>query len=429
MRSRADKKQENKRKIGNDTVQTQSNGETAYQSVDNRPEIIAQRKLQETINNNSRVQQLMTIQQSANNSPRTKQLSSIQETVNNGHWGQKAARLQAMTTQHILQKTAQFMKAEEEEEKQESLQGRFETIQQAASGEEEEKPLQKKTNNTGLPDTLKTGIENLSGHSMDDVNVHYNSDKPKQLQAHAYAQGTDIHLSPGQEKHLPHEAWHVVQQKQDRVKPTKQLKSKVNINDDPGLEQEATAMGARANRSGDSGVSQYRRLTNKPVLQAKLQSNVIQRVSEEETGAYLGYTFGGDKPSFYFEQGHYTWQHKKKKNEGWHPNKGTRHFVKNIDEEVHKKYSDDYRGKWDRKQKTAFGKKIEEGKYDAKEGEGKMIEGSVYVRKDKSEKIILHPSRGRLIKVGDKDFDEKYNEEFVRSIVSKGKLAENETKL
>ena len=45
---------------------------------------------------------------------------------------------------------------------------------------------------------------------MDDVNVHYNSNKPAQLQAHAYAQGTDIHLGPGQEKHLPHEAWHVV---------------------------------------------------------------------------------------------------------------------------------------------------------------------------------------------------------------------------
>ena len=84
-------------------------------------------------------------------------------------------------------------------------------------------PIQRKENNTGLPDDLKSGIENLSGHSMDDVNVHRNSDKPQQVQAHAYAQGTDIHLGPGQEKHLPHEAWHVVQQKQGRVKPTMQM--------------------------------------------------------------------------------------------------------------------------------------------------------------------------------------------------------------
>ena len=86
-------------------------------------------------------------------------------------------------------------------------------------------PVQKKEatpNQTGLPDHLKTGIENLSGQSMDDVKVHYNSEKPAQLQAHAYAQGTDIHIGPGQEKHLPHEAWHVVQQKEGRVKSNKQ---------------------------------------------------------------------------------------------------------------------------------------------------------------------------------------------------------------
>ncbi|WP_378179137.1 DUF4157 domain-containing protein [Aquimarina sp. SS2-1] len=98
-------------------------------------------------------------------------------------------------------------------------------------------------NNTGLPDNLKSGIENLSGYSMDDVKVHYNSSKPAQLQAHAYAQGTDIHLAPGQEKHLPHEAWHVVQQKQGRVQPTMQFKGKVAINDDAGLEKEADVMG------------------------------------------------------------------------------------------------------------------------------------------------------------------------------------------
>lgn len=107
--------------------------------------------------------------------------------------------------------------------------------------------LQRKANNTGLPDNLKSGIENLSGHSMDDVKVHYNSDKPAQLNAHAYAQGSDIHIASGQEKHLPHEAWHVVQQKQGRVKPTLQMKKgKVNVNDDKGLENEADVMGRKA---------------------------------------------------------------------------------------------------------------------------------------------------------------------------------------
>ncbi len=100
-------------------------------------------------------------------------------------------------------------------------------------------------NKTGLPDRLKSGIENLSGYSMDDVRVHYNSQKPSQLQAHAYAQGTDIHIAPGQEKHLPHEAWHVVQQMQGRVKPTMQAQG-VAINDDHALEREADLMGLKA---------------------------------------------------------------------------------------------------------------------------------------------------------------------------------------
>jgi hypothetical protein len=117
-------------------------------------------------------------------------------------------------------------------------------------------PIQKKENKTGLPDTLKSGIESLSNMPMDDVKVHYNSAKPKTLQAHAYAQGTEIHLGPGQEKHLPHEAWHVVQQKQGRVKPTLQLKQGVPVNDDKGLEKEADVMGAKALSGGHTVVQQ-----------------------------------------------------------------------------------------------------------------------------------------------------------------------------
>ncbi|WP_082113203.1 eCIS core domain-containing protein [Kordia jejudonensis] len=105
--------------------------------------------------------------------------------------------------------------------------------------------IQQKKNNTGLPDNLKSGMEGISGHSLDDVKVHYNSSKPAQLNAHAYAQGTNIHLASGQEKHLPHEAWHVVQQKQGRVKPTIK-KNGVAINDNVGLEKEADVMGAKA---------------------------------------------------------------------------------------------------------------------------------------------------------------------------------------
>lgn len=117
------------------------------------------------------------------------------------------------------------------------------------TGEGGKNTTEGRSNRTGLPDALKTGIENLSGYSLDDVRVHYNSPKPAELQALAYTQGTDIHVAPGQEKHLPHEAWHVVQQKQGRVKPTLQMKGKININDDAGLEKEADVMGEMANRN------------------------------------------------------------------------------------------------------------------------------------------------------------------------------------
>ncbi len=133
---------------------------------------------------------------------------------------------------------------------------------------------QRKPNKTGLPDNLKSGIETLSGHSMDDVKVHYNSSRPAQLQAHAFAQGNQIHLAPGQEKHLPHEAWHVVQQKQGRVQPTMQLKSSVPVNDDPGLEREADEMGAQALKSIGGAVQRKVKTSN---------LNVIQRVEMAST--------------------------------------------------------------------------------------------------------------------------------------------------
>jgi hypothetical protein len=52
-------------------------------------------------------------------------------------------------------------------------------------------------------------------------------------------------VSPGQGSHLPHEAWHVVQQRQGRVQPTLDVGG-TPVNDNPGLEHEADVMGAKA---------------------------------------------------------------------------------------------------------------------------------------------------------------------------------------
>lgn len=129
-------------------------------------------------------------------------------------------------------------------------------------------------NSTGLPDHLKTGIEHLSGLAMDDVRVHRNSPEPARFQAHAYARGNDIHLAGGQEQHLPHEAWHVVQQKQGRVRPTDVQAHGAPVNDDPGLEQEADRMGAMAARGGFPG---HAGMNSPSPVSVAAQRQVMQR--------------------------------------------------------------------------------------------------------------------------------------------------------
>ncbi|MFL6337406.1 MAG: DUF4157 domain-containing protein [Pyrinomonadaceae bacterium] len=165
-------------------------------------------------------------------------------------------------------------KAEDEE----TLQGKVQT------GERRE-------NRTGLPDRLKSGVENLSGISLDEVKVHYNSPKPAGVQALAYTQGTDIHVAPGQEEHLPHEAWHVVQQKQGRVKPTLQLKGEA-INDEPGLEREADLMGARVQHLPNyeripppAGVHQFMVVMQRVLDPAKADAKGVKEVIEDKNFA------------------------------------------------------------------------------------------------------------------------------------------------
>ena len=125
-----------------------------------------------------------------------------------------------------------------------------------------------------LPRGLRSRIAAHAGVTLDDVRVHYGSARPNEVGALAYAQGAEIHLAPGQERHLPHEAWHLVQQRQGRVRPTGTIGGKA-VNDDPRLEAEADRMGDRMRTApespGWSGVSSggMRAATGAPVLQGK----------------------------------------------------------------------------------------------------------------------------------------------------------------
>lgn len=123
--------------------------------------------------------------------------------------------------------------------------------------------------------------------------------QPEQLNALAYAQGTDILVAPGQEQrqHLPHEAWHVVQQAQGRVQPTMQMREGVPVNDDQSLEREADVMEARALqvKSGTKSASaQLMRVQSAgpqqqrfQALQAKMK-NPAQRRTLEQAGLHNG---------------------------------------------------------------------------------------------------------------------------------------------
>lgn len=86
--------------------------------------------------------------------------------------------------------------------------------QKNAEGPEVSRP-----NLTGIPTQMKLDFERRSGLPFDDVRVHYNSDKPAQLRALAYTQGTQVYIGPGQERHLPHELGHVIQQKSQTLTP------------------------------------------------------------------------------------------------------------------------------------------------------------------------------------------------------------------
>ena len=99
-------------------------------------------------------------------------------------------------------------------------------------------------NTTGIPDKMKCQFETYSGMSFDNVRVHYNSDKPKQMQALAYTQADQVYIAPGQERHLGHELGHIIQQCRGQVRAMGSLNGQA-INDSPVLEHEADMIAAR----------------------------------------------------------------------------------------------------------------------------------------------------------------------------------------
>jgi hypothetical protein len=160
-------------------------------------------------------------------------------------------------------------------------------------------------NTTGLPNNMKSNLEQMSGMNMDDIQTHYNSAEPAKIGALAYAQGSDIHIGPGQEKHLGHEAWHVAQQKQGKVNKTTETANGTPVNDNPGLEAEADKMGAKImkkeapshdqeplqQKTLDNGTRQHKTIQKEPIGEEEQQQaeaaaeNAEDAVAEGQEGA------------------------------------------------------------------------------------------------------------------------------------------------
>ena len=228
--------------------------EALHGLLDKRSDQAAQRQLSNMADRSMPVTQQMALNARADASARVVAQAKMLDAAANGGTAQlakeeelqpKLATAQLAKEEELQPKmaTAQLAKEEELQPKMAPAQ----LVEDELAQHKRSSPVQKQEpNRTGMPDQLKSGVENLSGMSMDHVKVHYNSPQPAQLNALAYAQGSDIHVGPGQEQHLPHEAWHVVQQAQGRVQPTTQMKEGTPVNNDPNLEHEADVMGAKA---------------------------------------------------------------------------------------------------------------------------------------------------------------------------------------
>ena len=137
-----------------------------------------------------------------------------------------------------------------------------------------------------LPRNLQTNIENLAGTAMDGVEVHYNSREPSRFGAKALTKDDQIHLGPGEEDQLSHEAWHAAQQKLGRVAPTGSING-TSVNDQPDLEREADVMGARAESAGSADLGGGDFLGEAPP-QSSAGTTVAQLKIEHDGNAYTG---------------------------------------------------------------------------------------------------------------------------------------------
>ena len=93
-----------------------------------------------------------------------------------------------------------------------------------------------------LPPTIQKEYEKKSGVPLDDVRVHYNSEKPDRTNADAYAYGSNIFMRSAANILLEHEIGHVIQQKLGMVSPMQTIGT-TPISTSDRLERTANSLG------------------------------------------------------------------------------------------------------------------------------------------------------------------------------------------
>lgn len=132
--------------------------------------------------------------------------------------------------------------AQMQEDDDELLQGKFDTVQR-----------KQESNTTGMPDEVKSQMENSFHRDFSSVHVEPDSQEAVDVGALAFTQDNSIKFAPGQFKTdskeglelIGHELAHVDQQDKNQVQATTQVAG-MPVNDDVALETDADVKGAKA---------------------------------------------------------------------------------------------------------------------------------------------------------------------------------------
>lgn len=120
-----------------------------------------------------------------------------------------------------------------------------------------------KSKNNALPPQLQQNLESSMQQDFSGVEIHKDSERARELNALAFAEGEAIHFAPGQfdpgstegKNLIGHEFAHVAQQRDGSVQPTNVMHDGTALNDDKSLEHDADKRGENA--AAGNSISMY----------------------------------------------------------------------------------------------------------------------------------------------------------------------------